>query len=558
MRQSSGLLAVRFSSAVLLLVACSGSSGDGDVASSGAAIGKLTTTLSIDATRLGFDIPSTYVGLSFSRSNISGDGGGERIFDKTSDDGNKDFDPQSYEHLVNLLQQIGVRHIRTVSDGAEDTAHGCRVLVDPTASQDDAFFRFAQDAGLGAASIIYSLHLFNEEKAVSNPSSTANNVTSAKHIWSSPYRSMVESFALDNEPDWAARYREPCRDPSVRGYDPSVVDGVTSVGYRDEWTRQANDVRTALGDPTVPFSGPDTGSNYPVSQGKGDTSIDKVPFTLRFAKDHTDHIDLATQHYYGGNNEGVLTAERMAEGMLDPARLGDYGKLFDAALAGAGDWPTKNGKKLPFRLTEANAYSGGTDPASHNFATALWSLDTFHWWAARGCVGVDPFTRVVQYNAPIYQLRNPKTQLLDFEAAPYAYGMLAFTQGSDGTTIDPGAIRFSSRNDRVTAYAVVNASHLFVTILNKTFRSVGSVDVTLTIDAHGFAAKHARKLVLESAPDTGGDASASTAVLGRATIPTTGSWQGTWDTNVKVNPDGTVGPVQVSAASAVILDLTRN
>jgi hypothetical protein len=595
----------------------------------------MTTKLSIDATRLGFAIPANYVGLSVTSSNISGYGASEKIF-ANANSGN----------LANLLKQIGVKHLRTVSDGAKDTSTSqCPWIVDATPGDEDAFFAFAQKAGLGDASIIYSLHLFNEE----DPASTASNALSAQHIWSSPYRSMLESFALDNESDWPFRYRPPCADPSIRAYFPTPAESgkPASPGYRNEWTAQYDVVQKALGSPSpaAPFSGPDTGSCYPGPCQ--DTSIGGVPFTLRFALDQRSRIDLATQHYYGGDSGkpvkwvpgayvagdiaydplhsdvtykcikddpqskthpqaapaywaayppiwaagtypfgaavqdpnnlptiykcenhnscttslggtstewsqdpefGLLSARQMALNMLDPARLDDWQKLLDGALAGASTWP----KGLHFRLTESNAYSGGQDPDSHNIATALWGLDYFHWWAARGCSGVDPFTRVVQYNAPIFL--DPTTNA--YVAAPYAYGMLAFSQGSSGTTVDPGAIQFSSPDDRVTAYAVVDASHMFVTIVNKTFRSVGAVDLTLTLSTKGFAAKQARTLTLESGTGSLADVRAPTAVLGGASIPTTGTWAGTWNP-VSVRSDGTVGPLTVRATTAVVVDLSR-
>ena len=107
--------------------------------------------------------------------------------------------------------------------------------------------------------------------------------------------------AMDNEPDWLGHYRgPPYLDPLITGYDTPAGEG-----YKGEWTRRYDDIQSALHnhDPPAPFSGPDTGSNYPVSKGKGaDTSVHGVPFTLRFAEDQSTRISLATQHYYGGSN----------------------------------------------------------------------------------------------------------------------------------------------------------------------------------------------------------------------------------------------------------------
>jgi hypothetical protein len=261
----------------------------------------------------------------------------------------------------------------------------------------------------------------------------------------------------------------------------------------------------------------------------------------------------ANPMYWGiDTNFGYPSARQMALKMLDPQRPKDWQTLLDKALAGVPGWPTApGGGPLPFRFTEANAYSGGQDVRSQNLATALWSLDFFHWWAARGAQGVDPFTRVVQYNAPIFQ--DPTTGTLS--AAPYAYGMRAFAEGSSGKTIKPGAVQFSMPQDRITAYAVVNSSHLYVTIVNKTFRSVGGINETITVRPSHFAATGARALLLESGDGTLADVGTNNVVLGGAAIPTAGTFAGAWSP-VKVASDGSV-QIAVRATSAVVLDLSR-
>jgi hypothetical protein len=622
--------------AVLACMAACGSNGSEDTAPETVDLVSAKCELTIDASQTEFDIPATYVGVALDRKYISGEAGAARLFDPSF--------PQ-HDELVNLLREIGVKHIRVLSDGARELPECTSWVVDPTPQQDADFFEAAANAGLGDQSITYSLHLFNEEQ----PSPTSDNVSAVEHLLAATYRPMIESFAFDNEPDWHWLYAShgPCFDPNVAAY----LKAAGSTGYRDAWRdRQAAVVAAmkAAGGPPVPFSGPDTGSAFPV-QGDEDTSIGGVPYTLRFAKDH--EIDLATQHYYGATstiadswvkranyvagdvvadtqNHGVTyrckendpgssvaphasgrwdiypplwqkgasyargdavqdptdlpdvytavlaeassaaapkgstdwaldtafgypSARQMAMQMLDPQRPQDWQVLLDGALAKAPGWPqATGGLPLAYRFTEANAYSGGQDPASHSLAMALWSLDFFHWWAARGAKGVDPFTRLVQYNAPIFQ--DPTTQ--DLSAAPYAYGMRAFAEGSSGHTVNPSAVRFSVTQDRITAYAVVSSSHLYVTIVNKTFHSVGGIDETITLRLAHFAPTSARALVLESGDGDLADAVSSSVALGGATIPSAGTFAGVWNP-MMVASDGSV-ELTVRAASAVVLDLT--
>jgi hypothetical protein len=232
---------------------------------------------------------------------------------------------------------------------------------------------------------------------------------------------------------------------------------------------------------------------------------------------------------------------------LNPTRLTEWNTLYANSLAGASGWPSG----LPYRLTESSPFlndSGNTN--QQIFATALWGLDYSCWWATHGCVGINPFTRVVQYNSPIFQLSNS-----DFVAKPYAYGLKAFGLGSQGTTINAAGFQISNPNNiNLTGYGVVGTNDLYVTIINKTFNTVGSHDAAVTINKPaGFTPTSARYIVLTSG--SYGDATATSATLGGATIPTSGSWNGTW-TSLGVT-NGACS-LTVQAATAVIVDLQNN
>jgi hypothetical protein len=445
--------------------------------------------------------------------------------------------------MVNLFKQIGVKHLRTIMGKAKPS------YPDPSNSQIDSFFDFAAAAGVNK--IIWSLHLYNADDIVTNWS---NNKAVAAHIWNTTTasgtveRNLLESFAFDNEPDWLKYIC--CADPVVTGYYTP-----TNSGYIDKWKKWCQTIGAAGVAPGSNFSGPDTGGEWPAETNRSvvNTSIGGIPFTLRFAMDAHTNIITATQHYYGASSIG-LTAEQMAEDCLSRYWVtNDYPALADGALAGATGWPTNNaGLPMPYRITECSAFNnGGGNRGNHIFATALWALDFYHWWAQHGCAGINPFTRTAQFNSPIY------FDGTSYIAKIYAYAMKAFTLGSSGKVIYPGQVAISNpSNINVTAYGVVNSTNLYVTIINKTFNSVGSRTATVSIPAPtGFTVKQGRYIVLSggATPGASVEATINGACLGGAEFRNDGSsWAGTW-TRLAVSRGGV--SLSVPPATAVIIAL---
>jgi hypothetical protein len=517
--------------------------------------------LRVDTAHRGFRVPDKYVGLALSSKYVTGAAGNLQLFSPSKN--------SHYAELVNLAREIGVKHIRMVSgDGPDDN-------VLPDLSQDADLFKFVNDVGLGEHSLVYSLPL-----ADANGASDIAPVTDlARRVWSD-HGSIVESFALSNEPD--------CHNWSN---DPGITD---ASSYKRAWEARYNAIQLAIPGPArVPFSGPDA-----CAAG--------ASFMQGFAIDEHSRISLATQHFYGAATDEVpawqrgagyqvgdvvsegnstyrciestansqappsqnpdvwrsapaaLSGEQLAMGMLNPDWMPDmYQRMYDT-LAGSSRWPRDaRGEKLGYRFTEANAYSDPTlaepDTANQLFGLALWSLDFFHWWAAHGTRGVDPFTNVAKYNSPIYL--DPASS--EFVAEPYAYGMRAFAEGSDGTTIDPSAVTFSRPVPKwLSAYPVLGDNgHLYVTLINKTFERVGSKDAHVKIQPAGFHAARGTKLVLASAPGASGVAAVRSETLGGAILPASGRWNGKWEP-VHVNHDGSI-EVTVQATTAVVVDVTN-
>ena len=390
---------------------------------------------------------------------IDGDGGYTKCFTTAN------------TQMVNLFKQIGVKHLRTIM-GKANTNN-----PDPSNSQIDAFFDFA--AAAGVKKIIWSLHLYNADPGVAT--NWSNNKAIATHMWNTTTASgtiesnLLESFAFDNEPDWLKTIC--CADPVITGYYTP-----TNNGYIDKWRTWCETIRAAGVAPGASFSGPDTGSEWPAQTTTSvNTSIGGVPFTLRFALDAHTNISTATQHYYGADSTG-LSAEQMAEACLSPSWVTNYyPALANAALSGATNWPTNNaGAPMPYRLTECSAFNnGGGNQANHIFASALWAIDFYHWLAQQGCTGVDPFTRTVQYNSPIYY------DGTNYTAAAYAYAMKAFALGGSGNVILPGQFAISNpSNINVAAYGVVNSTNLYVTMVNKTFNLFAAIETVARVGSN--------------------------------------------------------------------------
>jgi len=494
----------------------------------------ITLTFNCAATNLGSAIPDNFIGLSLSRSFINGAGGSAQVFNPTWNPGSS---TTTWRQFTNILGQIGIHHLRTICGYTGQNP-------DPTPAQDNQFF--ATLAASGVTNVIYALHGFCE-------SDSSDNIATATNILlNSTDAPLLESFALDNEPNF--NINQEC--PTTKWTEPQ---------YEAQWnmvyTQTENGI-AAAGLPFAPFSGPEDGSDIPSNPGLNTPQN----WVLQFAIDETSkqYFTMATQHNYD-SSDGPTSPDAlgMATTNLSPARAASWNQVFTNILGGAPAWPNDwYGHKLRFRITEASAFpnGGGTGAPDGNtngqtFSTALWELDFCHWWAQRGCAGVNPFNRPVDYSAPIqldYTTGN-------WTAMPYAYGLKAFNVGGHGFPFANTAAFFSNPNNiNVTAYGVLSADghHLYVTIINKTFDSVGAhaANVMIPVPAN-FSSTNAQYLLLSSTPpeQDGNATNLQTAYLGGATIPNSGQWNGTWspltlDSQDQIN-------LVVQPATAVIIDI---
>ena len=197
---------------------------------------------------------------------------------------------------------------------------------------------------------------------------------------------------------------------------------------------------------------------------------------------------------------------------------------------------------ISFRFTEANDhYSGGVPDASDTYAGALWALDFLHWWAARGVVGVDFHNTQWVVNDVITRDANGQLAI-----NPKGYGFKAFKLGSPGRPESLGLEKPADLN--LTAYAVANDNHHFLTVINKEH---GPKARTVQIKLPDLRISHARLIRLKNAAS---DVTAKTGVtLGDAPITAREPWKGKWSP-LAIPNSGEIS-FDVPPASAAVVEL---
>ncbi|MDE3057887.1 MAG: hypothetical protein KGJ59_08015 [Bacteroidota bacterium] len=436
-------------------------------------------TITVDSRKPGREIPADFAGESFETASIRINNRGVKgyMFDSTD------------RQMIALFKSLGIKSLRIGGGTVDNTG------VNPTHNDIDALFRFAKAAGV---KVIYSLRLLNGD--------AKEDASIAKYVWGH-HRQYLDCFAIGNEPDWHSFH---IRDPEIYETD-STQPGTAFPSYIAKWKRFAKMILDSV--PHAKFSGPNSGSNFPVTGAKN-TGDNGTSWTSNFIDEEKNSgiISFFTQHNYVGQSTNDKTAPEVIEKMLCPdwdAR--QYPALYDASCAPA------LASGFRFRLTESNCFSEGIDGASNAFATALFALDYLHWWSAHNAAGINFHTTQWRYNA---------TFRLDVEGNyhinPMGYGIAAFTIGSHGK-IKPVTIS-NPENVNLTAYGAQDADSLFVTIINKEHGS-NPRDASVTI-RFSKPLKDASVMFL-SVPN--GDVYAKTGMtLGGVAITNDGQWQGKW------------------------------
>ena len=445
-----------------------------------------SATLTIDTHAHGQTIPSDFIGESFEagslRNNVNGVRG--HLFDSSDSE------------MVHLFKELGIKNLR-IGGGTVDMPN-----INPTHADIDALFRFAKAAGV---KIIYSVRLLN--------GNARQDASTIKYVWDH-YAKYIDCFAIGNEPDWHSYH---LRDPQIFETEPGVP-GSAFPSYLAKWKVIATAILDSV--PGLQFTGPDAGSNYPVPGAK-DTYYDGKPWTVDFADSvsawrfpNHGSLKFVDQHNYVGQDaQGQkLIPAIMADRMLSP----DWDAYYYPALYNAICTPALP-KGCGYRMTESNSFSGGVKNGSDCFATALYSLDYLHWWAAHDCLGINFHTTQWRYNGTFYLDKDGQ-----YQVHPMAYGIKAFDLGGHGE-VEPVKIS-NPFGINLTAYAVKGQKHLYVTIINKE-NGGGAREADVTINAEGISGK--AKLMYLMAAD--GDVLSTTGiVLGGAPITNRGPWDGRW------------------------------
>jgi len=438
----------------------------------------------------GCAIPDDFTGLSFET--------GQQLPDANGVSGNL-FDPTNLQ-LVTLFKNLDLRNLR-MGGGTIDGLKGAQLSRADIAK----LFGFAQAAGL---KVIYSLQLLN-----GNP---ATDALAAQYVWHN-YRAPLDWLAIGNEPD-EPDYRCP---PFGVGTDAAITNYPT---YHAAWRKYEAAVGGAI--PGVTFAAPDTGGST---------------WNTNFADDEKGSglVSLFTTHdYFGGKWQGQTAATAVSNMLSSRWDSVLYPREFRAqsqVIAGG----------YHYRLTEINDYLRGVTNASNAFASALWALDALHWWAeAPGCVGVNFHNKAWLLTDTIYLSQDGQS----FQINPRAYGIKAFDLGGHGNA-EPVAIT-NPNHLNLTAYAVADATNLYVTLINKEFGPNGRA-AAASLALHGFSEGAVEAVYLTV---TGGNVEATNGItLGGACITNDAPWRDQW-TQLGLITNGQF-TVAVPATSAVILKL---
>ncbi len=238
----------------------------------------------------------------------------------------------------------------------------------------------------------------------------------------------LQAFELGNEVENYARGSRPFRRAPYR-YDD----------YRAEYLRWHDAVAQVV--PGARFAAPDTAGD--------------VRWVEEAARDAGGElkgkVQLLTTHYYRNDQHGGSVAQLREPDPGLPERLA---RLREAS----------RGSGLPWRMCEANSFSGGGLPGvSDTLLGALWTLDFLLLPARYGCGGVNLETGVNQlgFLSSYSPIRDDGRGT--GAGAPY-YGMLAFAQARRGCT-HTIALDLSGAPETLTAYGLGRGARLRSAVL---------------------------------------------------------------------------------------------
>ena len=469
-------------------------------------IAQSAVSITVNTKSEGNKIPEDFIGESFETASIRIDNRGVKgyFFDSTN------------AQLINLFKELGIKNLR-IGGGTVDN-----VKVNPTKNDIDALFRFAAAAGV---KVIYSFRLRSGDPD--------EDASIAKYIWDN-HKDLLDCFAIGNEPDWHSFH---IVDPEIFESKPGIP-GSAYPSFLKKWRKIAAKILESVPDAT--FTGPDTGSNFPVP-GSKDTYYNGKSWAVNFAEDekNTGKISFVSLHNYVGQDaeSQKLTPELMINQMLSPK----WDDIYYPAFYKANCTPALPAG-MGYRLTESNSFSGGVNGGSNSFAASLFALDYLHWWAEHNCLGVNYHSTQWRYNATFYMDDDG-----NYHINPMGYGIKAFDIGGHGRILSLGTDNPDSLN--ITAYAVKDSANLFLTVINKEHFS-NARSAGLTINKVRLFNK--ASVIFLKARDA---ASTSGITLGGVQINNHGIWKGDWK---NISPDENGGfSLNIPVSSAAIIKISH-
>jgi hypothetical protein len=378
--------------------------------------------------------------------------------------------------------RVGGTHVDHTSWSPSGAGH-----KDGTVSASDIqrFAKYVQSLGW---KVVYGVNL-----AHASPKESADEAScAAKSLGDS-----LLAFEIGNEPDLFVTHKD-------RG------NGYNYNAFLAEWKQFAAVLKAVV--PGAPLSGPGAFGDW-------------RDYTLPFAHDVGDQIQMLTQHYYRmSGKKPEATLESLITGM--PALFAEMQALVEAARS----------SRIPtgFRMIETNSFvAGGLDGVSDRAAAALWAVE----YALRAAeIGVNGLNFQIgprtHSNSSIEMGPGPRVTGL----RPQFYGLVMIAEMGTGTML---RTTISGAPQRVSAFCLDEEAGQRSVVLNNM-----NDGAPLAVEIHsGTQSSNAQAMLLY-----GGSLASAACSLGGATLGNDGSGDVKW-TPVQ-GKDGVFG-VKLPPASAV-------
>jgi hypothetical protein len=455
----------------------------------------------VDSRRVGRQIPTDFLGLSYEAPVLAED----------------EFDVRN-DTLINLLSNLGSGSLRYGGNSLEYTAwsrspraklDGERAVLTP--ADLDRLFAFSRRTGWR---VILGLNLGHGDPVVdADEAAYALDRGGAQ----------LSALEIGNEPDlyvtpWKLR-------PPTWGYED----------YRREFETYERAIRARA--PRVPIAGPATAHSL----------IGGPPGPVwfpQFVKDESASLTFATHHIYrmiSGPAEWLASHGFATDSprypsitnMLSPAMMEGVANEVDAETRASA------AARLRLRIAETNSSArGGQAGVSDVLAAALWGADYAFTLAEHGASGLNfhggfacrGYTPICHSEA-------------GYVARPLYYGMLLFSQAMPGRLV-PVSMQSSAN---LAAHAVLgNRGRLALVLINKEAKRAASVVI------EGAGAYREASLIRLTGRSLD---SADGLTLGGRPVDSNGRWSPTGRESVSRN--GNTFEVTVEPASAVLIRLQR-